>query len=148
MKEIDLADKENIEQTLSIIKPDAVGKNVIGKIIDKFESKGLKIKAMKMVQLSEKEVEEFYSVHKEKPFFKDLVEYITSGPVVAMVLEGKDAVIENRVIMGATNPKDAAPGTIRREFAESIEANAVHGSDSHENAQKEIAFFFGRREIY
>lgn len=143
-----MADKENIEQTLSIIKPDAVGKNVIGKIIDKFESKGLKIKAMKMVQLSEKEVEEFYSVHKEKPFFKDLVEYITSGPVVAMVLEGKDAVIENRVIMGATNPKDAAPGTIRREFAESIEANAVHGSDSHENAQKEIAFFFGRREIY
>ncbi|HIC10665.1 MAG TPA: nucleoside-diphosphate kinase [Campylobacterales bacterium] len=137
-----------MEQTLSIIKPDAVGKNVIGKIIDKFESKGLKIKAMKMVQLSEKEVEEFYSVHKEKPFFKDLVEYITSGPVVAMVLEGKDAVIENRVIMGATNPKDAAPGTIRREFAESIEANAVHGSDSHENAQKEIAFFFGRREIY
>ncbi len=143
-----MADKENIEQTLSIIKPDAVGKNVIGKIIDKFESKGLKIKAMKMVQLSEKEVEEFYSVHKEKPFFRDLVEYITSGPVVAMVLEGKDAVIENRVIMGATNPKDAAPGTIRREFAESIEANAVHGSDSHENAQKEIAFFFGKREIY
>ncbi len=148
MKEIDLADKENIEQTLSIIKPDAVGKNVIGKIIDKFESKGLKIKAMKMVQLSEKEVEEFYSVHKEKPFFKDLVEYITSGPVVAMVLEGKDAVIENRVIMGATNPKDAAPGTIRREFAESIEANAVHGSDSHENAKREIAFFFSKREIY
>ena len=145
---MDLADKENIEQTLSIIKPDAVGKNVIGKIIDKFESKGLKIKAMKMVQLSAREVEEFYSVHKDKPFFKDLVEYITSGPIVAMVLEGKDAVIENRVIMGATNPKDAAPGTIRREFAESIEANAVHGSDSPENAKKEIAFFFGKREIY
>ena len=145
---MDLADKENIEQTLSIIKPDAVGKNVIGKIVDKFESKGLKIKAMKMVQLSAREVEEFYSVHKEKPFFRDLVEYITSGPIVAMVLEGKDAVIENRVIMGATNPKDAAPGTIRREFAESIEANAVHGSDSPENAKKEIAFFFGKREIY
>ncbi len=137
-----------IEQTLSIIKPDAVGKNVIGKIIDRFETKGLRIAAMKKVLLSEKDAGEFYSVHKDKPFFGELVEFMTSGPVVVMVLEGESAIIENRVIMGATNPKDAAKGTIRADFAESIDANAVHGSDSPENAQKEIAFFFGTREIY
>jgi len=137
-----------IEQTLSIIKPDAVEKGVIGKIIDRFESKGLRIAAMKKIMLSEKDAGDFYAVHKDKPFFGDLVKYMTSGPVVVMVLEGESAIIENRVIMGATNPKDAAKGTIRADFAESIEANAVHGSDSPENAEREIAFFFGRRDIF
>lgn len=136
-----------VEQTLSIIKPDAVAKGVIGKIVDRFESKGLKIAAMKKVQLSVSDVEEFYAVHKERPFFKDLVTYMANGPVVLMVLEGENAIIENRVIMGATNPKDAAKGTIRADFAESIDANAVHGSDSPENAEKEIKFFFAGREI-
>lgn len=136
-----------MERTLSIIKPDAVAKNVIGKIIDRFETNGLRIAAMKKIQLSKDDAAKFYEVHKERPFFNDLVEYMTSGPVVVMVLEGENAVAKNRELMGATDPKEAAPGTIRADFAESIEANAVHGSDSLENAQKEIAFFFAQREI-
>ena len=136
-----------MQQTLSIIKPDAVKKNVIGKIIDRFESNGLRIAAMKKVQLSKKDAEQFYAVHSERPFFADLVEFMTSGPVVVMVLEGEDAVAKNRKLMGATNPKEAEPGTIRADFADSIDANAVHGSDSLENAKIEIEFFFARREI-
>ncbi|SMC09069.1 nucleoside-diphosphate kinase [Nitratiruptor tergarcus] len=136
-----------MERTLSIIKPDAVAKNVIGKIIDRFETNGLRIAAMKKIKLTKEDAAKFYEVHKERPFFNDLVEYMTSGPVVVMVLEGENAVAKNRELMGATNPKEAAPGTIRADFAESIEANAVHGSDSLENAQKEIAFFFAQREI-
>ena len=136
-----------MERTLSIIKPDAVAKNVIGKIIDRFETNGLRIAAMKKIKLSKEGAAKFYEVHKERPFFNDLVEYMTSGPVVVMVLEGENAVAKNRELMGATDPKEAAPGTIRADFAESIEANAVHGSDSLENAQKEIAFFFAQREI-
>ncbi len=136
-----------MERTLSIIKPDAVAKNVIGKIIDRFESNGLRIAAMKKVQLTKDDAAKFYEVHKERPFFNDLVEYMTSGPVVVMVLEGENAVAKNRELMGATNPKEAAPGTIRADFAQSIEANAVHGSDSLENADKEIRFFFAQREI-
>jgi len=136
-----------MQQTLSIIKPDAVKKNVIGKIIDRFESNGLRIAAMKKIQLSRSDAEEFYAVHKERPFFNDLVEFMISGPVVVMVLEGENAVAKNRELMGATNPKEAAEGTIRRDFAESIDANAVHGSDSLENAEIEINFFFAKREI-
>jgi len=137
-----------VEQTLSIIKPDAVAKGVIGKIVDRFESKGLRIATMKKIQLTEVEAGNFYDIHRARPFFKDLVEFMISGPVVVMVLEGENAVIENRVIMGATNPKDAAVGTIRHDFAESIDANAVHGSDSVENAGIEIKFFFGQKDIY
>ncbi len=136
-----------MEQTLSIIKPDAVQKNVIGKIIDRFESNGLRIAAMKKVRLGRCDAKEFYAVHKERPFFADLVDFMVSGPVVVMVLEGLNAVAKNRELMGATNPKEAAPGTIRADFADSIDANAVHGSDSLENAQREIAFFFSTREI-
>jgi nucleoside-diphosphate kinase len=136
-----------MEQTLSIIKPDAVAKNVIGKIIDRFESNGLRIAAMKKIKLSKDDAAKFYEVHKERPFFNDLCEYMSSGPVVVMVLEGESAVKKNRDLMGATNPKEAAQGTIRADFADSIEANAVHGSDSLENAKKEIAFFFAGREI-
>ncbi len=136
-----------MEQTLSIIKPDAVKKGVIGKIIDRFESNGLRIAAAKKVQLSEDDAKKFYEVHKERPFYKDLVEFMTSGPVVVMVLEGANAVAKNRELMGATNPKEAAAGTIRHDFAESIDANAVHGSDCLENAKNEIAFFFAKREI-
>ena len=136
-----------MERTLSIIKPDAVAKNVIGKIIDRFETNGLRVAAMKKIKLSKEDAAKFYEVHKERPFFNDLVEYMTSGPVVVMVLEGENAVAKNRELMGATDPKEAAPGTIRADFATSIEANAVHGSDSLENAQKEIAFFFAQREI-
>ncbi len=136
-----------MERTLSIIKPDAVAKSVIGKIIDRFESNGLRIAAMKKLQLSEQDAGEFYAVHKERPFFGELVEFMTSGPVVVMVLEGENAVAKNRELMGATDPKEAAPGTIRADFAQSIDANAVHGSDSLENAEKEIAFFFAQREI-
>ena len=136
-----------MQQTLSIIKPDAVKKGVIGKIIDRFESNGLRIAAMKKVQLSRRDAEQFYAVHKERPFFNDLVEFMISGPVVVMVLEGEDAVAKNRKLMGATNPKEAEPGTIRADFADSIDANAVHGSDSVENAAIEIDFFFARREI-
>lgn len=136
-----------MEQTLSIIKPDAVKKGVIGKIIDRFESNGLRVAAMKKAQLSEKEAGDFYAVHAERPFFKDLVEFMTSGPVVIMALEGENAVLKNRDLMGATNPKEAAAGTIRADFADSIDANAVHGSDSLENAKNEIAFFFKADEI-
>ncbi|MCE7169163.1 nucleoside-diphosphate kinase [Campylobacter coli] len=131
-----------MEKTLSIIKPDAVKKGVIGKILDRFESNGLRIAAMKKVQLSKEQAEAFYAVHKERPFFKDLVEFMISGPVVVSVLEGEGAVLKNRDLMGATNPKEAQPGTIRADFAESIDANAVHGSDSLENAKIEIEFFF------
>ena len=136
-----------MEQTLSIIKPDAVAKNVVGKILDRFESNGLRIAATKKVQLSREDAEAFYAVHKDRPFFGELVDFMVSGPVVVSVLEGENAVAKNRELMGATNPKEAAPGTIRADFAESIDANAVHGSDSLENAEKEIAFFFAKREI-
>ncbi|ADV45571.1 nucleoside-diphosphate kinase [Nitratifractor salsuginis] len=136
-----------MEKTLSIIKPDAVKKNVIGKIIDRFESNGLRVAAIKKIQLSRADAEAFYAVHKERPFFGELVEFMISGPVVVSVLEGENAVAKNRELMGATDPKEAAPGTIRADFAESIDANAVHGSDSLENAEKEIAFFFAQREI-
>jgi len=133
-----------VERTLSIIKPDAVAKNVIGKIYSRFESNGLKIVAAKMAQLSQADAEGFYAVHKERPFFKDLVKFMISGPVMIQVLEGENAVAKNRELMGATNPKEAAAGTIRADFAESIDANAVHGSDSAENAATEIAYFFGK----
>ena len=136
-----------MERTLSIIKPDAVAKGVIGKILDRFESNGLRIAATKKLQLSREDAEAFYAVHKERPFFNDLVDFMVSGPVVVSVLEGKDAMITNRNLMGATNPKEAEAGTIRADFADSIDANAVHGSDSVENAAVEIAFFFSEREI-
>jgi nucleoside-diphosphate kinase len=133
-----------IEQTISIIKPDAVAKNVIGKIYSRFEDAGLKIVAAKMVHLSQADAEGFYAVHKERPFFADLVSFMTSGPVMVQVLEGENAVAKNRELMGATNPKNAEPGTIRADFADSIDENAVHGSDSLENAAIEIAYFFGK----
>ncbi|HDZ4328810.1 TPA: nucleoside-diphosphate kinase [Campylobacter jejuni] len=136
-----------MEKTLSIIKPDAVKKGVIGKILDRFESNGLRIAAMKKVQLSKEQAENFYAVHKKRPFFKDLVEFMISGPVVVSVLEGEGAVLKNRDLMGATNPKEAKAGTIRADFAESIDANAVHGSDSLENAKIEVEFFFKPNEI-
>ncbi len=136
-----------MERTLSIIKPDAVAKGVIGKILDRFESNGLRIAATKKLQLSREDAEAFYAVHKERPFFNDLVDFMVSGPVVVSVLEGENAVAKNRELMGATNPKEAEPGTIRADFAENIDANAVHGSDSLENAKIEIAFFFAEREI-
>jgi nucleoside-diphosphate kinase len=138
----------SIQQTLSIIKPDATKRNLIGKIIDKFESNGLRIVAMKMAHLSNEEAGEFYAIHKERSFFNDLVSFMTSGRVVIMVLEGEDAVAKNREIMGATNPENAAEGTIRKLFAQSIEANSVHGSDSAENAANEISFFFKNNEIF
>lgn len=130
------------QRTLSIIKPDATAKNVIGKILSRFEDNGLKIIAGKMARLSQKEAGEFYAVHKERPFYSELVEYMTSGPVFISVLEGEDAVALNRKLMGATDPKKAEPGTIRADFADSISANAVHGSDSIENAATEVKFFF------
>jgi nucleoside-diphosphate kinase len=136
-----------VERTLSIIKPDAVAKNVIGKIYSRFESNGLKIVAAKMAHLSQAEAEGFYAVHRERPFFKDLVKFMTSGPVMIQALEGEGAVLKNRDLMGATNPKDAAAGTIRADFAESIDANAVHGSDSAENAAIEIAYFFSPTQV-
>ena len=136
-----------MQRTLSMIKPDAVKKNVVGKIIDRFESNGLRIAAAKKIQLSKCDAKAFYAVHKDRPFFNDLVEFMISGPVVVMVLEGDNAVAKNRELMGATNPKEAAPGTIRADFADSIDANAVHGSDSLENAVNEINFFFASREI-
>ena len=136
-----------MQQTLSIIKPDAVKKGVIGKIIDRFESNGLRIAAAKKLSLSAEDAGKFYEIHKDRPFYKDLIEFMTSGPVVVMVLEGDDAVAKNRELMGATDPKKADKGTIRADFADSIDANAVHGSDSLENAKTEIAFFFAKREI-
>ncbi|MBB3176771.1 MULTISPECIES: nucleoside-diphosphate kinase [unclassified Variovorax] len=137
-----------IERTLSIIKPDAVAKNVIGKIVSRFEAAGLKIVAAKLVQLSRAEAEQFYAVHKERPFFKDLVEFMISGPVFVQVLEGEDAIAKNRDLMGATDPKKAAAGTIRADFADSIDANAVHGSDAPETARVEVAFFFAGLNVY
>jgi nucleoside-diphosphate kinase len=137
-----------MERTLSIIKPDAVAKNCIGKIIDRFESAGLKVAAARMMHLSRAEAEGFYAVHKERPFFKDLVDFMVSGPVLVQVLEGDNAIAKNRELMGATDPKKAAPGTIRADFADSIDANAVHGSDSAENAAIEIAFFFPSNWIF
>ena len=132
-----------IERTFSIIKPDAVAKNVIGEIVSRFENNGLRIVASKMVHLTREQAGDFYAVHKERPFYNDLVAYMTSGPVVVQVLEGENAILKNREIMGATNPAEAAAGTIRADFATSIEENAVHGSDAPETAAQEIAFFFG-----
>src|SRR5574344_793945 len=136
-----------MERTLSIIKPDAVAKNVVGKILDRFESAGLKIAATKKVQLTQADAEAFYAVHASRPFFKDLVEFMISGPVVVSVLEGENAMAKNRELMGATNPKEAAAGTIRADFAESIDENAGHGSDSEAAAAREIAFFFASTEL-
>jgi len=132
-----------VEQTLSIIKPDGVQKNLIGEIYSRFEKAGLEIVAARMMHLSKEQAQGFYAVHKERPFFNDLVSYMTSGPVVVQVLQGDNAVAKNREIMGATNPADAAPGTIRKDYADSIEENIVHGSDAAETAAVEIAFFFG-----
>ena len=132
-----------VEQTLSIIKPDGVSKNLIGEIYRRFESAGLEIVAAKMLRLTAEQAEGFYAVHRERPFYRDLVRYMTSGPVMVQVLSGEDAIARNREIMGATNPADAAPGTIRADFADSIEQNVVHGSDGAETAATEIAFFFG-----
>jgi nucleoside-diphosphate kinase len=137
-----------VERTLSIIKPDAVAKNVIGKIYQRFEDAGLKIVAAKLVHLSAHEAGEFYAVHKERPFYGELVAFISSGPVMVQVLEGENAIAQNRELMGATDPKKAAPGTIRADFAESISVNAAHGSDAPETAAQEIAFFFPAMNIY
>jgi nucleoside-diphosphate kinase len=137
-----------IERTLSIIKPDAVAKNVIGKIYSRFETNGLKVIAAKMAWLSPQEAGEFYAVHKERPFFNDLVTFMISGPVMIQVLEGENAIAKNRELMGATDPKKAEPGTIRADFASSIDANAVHGSDGVETAQVEIGFFFPAMTVY
>jgi nucleoside-diphosphate kinase len=137
-----------IETTLSIIKPDAVRKNVIGQIVARFESAGLRVAAARMVHLSRREAEAFYAVHRERPFFKDLVEFMISGPVFVQALHGDGAIARNRDLMGATDPKKAAPGTIRADFADSIDANAVHGSDSPETAAVEVAFFFPALAVY
>ncbi|RUP34611.1 MAG: nucleoside-diphosphate kinase [Curvibacter sp.] len=137
-----------IERTLSIIKPDAVAKNVIGQILARFEAAGLKIAASRLVQLSRAEAEQFYAVHAARPFFKDLVDFMVSGPVHVQVLEGENAILKNRELMGATDPKKAEAGTIRADFADSIDANAVHGSDAAETAAVEIAFFFPSLNIY
>ena len=137
-----------IERTLSIIKPDAVAKNVIGQIYARFEAAGLKIVASKMAHLSQREAEAFYAVHKDRPFFKDLVSFMISGPVMIQALEGENAILKNRELMGATDPKKAAPGTIRADFAQSIDANAVHGSDGPDTAKVEIAFFFPAMNVY
>ncbi len=137
-----------IERTLSIIKPDAVAKNVIGQIYSRFEGAGLKVVAARMTHLSRAEAEGFYAVHKERPFFKDLVDFMISGPVMVQALEGEGAILKNRDLMGATDPKKAAAGTIRADFADSIDANAVHGSDSAENAAVEIAYFFPTLNVY
>lgn len=136
-----------IERTLSIVKPDGVAKNIIGEIYSRFEKGGLRIVAAKMLHLSKERAQQFYAVHKERPFYNDLVEFMTSGPVMVQVLEGENAIARNREIMGATNPKDAEPGTIRADFAETVDENAVHGSDAPETAKQEIAFFFGDDEI-
>jgi nucleoside-diphosphate kinase len=136
-----------VERTLSIVKPDGVRKNVIGEVYRRFEQVGLKIVAARMMKLSQAQAEGFYAVHRERPFFKDLVSYMTSGPVIVQVLEGDDAVAKHREIMGATDPKKAAPGTIRADLAESIEQNVVHGSDSLENAAREIGYFFAETEL-
>ena len=136
-----------LERTFSIVKPDGVARNLIGDVYSRFEKAGLRVVAARMLQLSQTEAEGFYAVHRERPFFKDLVRYMTSGPVVVQVLEGENAVLKNREIMGATDPKKAAPGTIRADLAQSIEANTVHGSDAPETAAQEIAYFFRGTEI-
>ena len=136
-----------LERTLSIIKPDGVAKNIIGDVYSRFEKAGLKIVAAKMLQLTEAQAKEFYAVHKERPFYGDLVKFMISGPVMVQVLEGENAIAKNREVMGATNPKDAAPGTIRADFANSVDENVVHGSDAAETAKHEIAFFFKDSEI-
>lgn len=136
------------EQTLSIIKPDAVKKNAIGKIIARFEAAGLRVVAARMMHLSRAEAEGFYAVHRQRPFFRDLVEFMTSGPVLVQVLEGDNAIAKNRELMGATDPKKAAKGTIRADFADSIDANAVHGSDAPETARMEVAYFFPASEVF
>ncbi len=136
-----------IERTFSIVKPDAVRRDLIGKIYDRFETGGLRVIASRMIQLTRSQAQDFYAVHRERPFYNDLVDYMTSGPVVVQVLEGESAITRNREIMGATNPADAAPGTIRADFAESVEANAVHGSDAPETAREEISFFFEDSDI-
>ena len=137
-----------VERTLSIIKPDAVASNVVGQILTRFEKAGLKIIAARMLQLSRRDAEGFYAVHRERPFFKDLVDFMTSGPVMVQALEGEDAIQKNRDLMGATDPKKAAKGTIRADFAQSIDANAVHGSDGPDTAKVEIAYFFPTLNIY
>ena len=137
-----------MEKTLSIIKPDAISKNVIGKIVQRFEDADLKVVAMKMIHLSNEDAKGFYAEHDGKPFFQNLIEYMTSAPVLVQVLEGESAIAKNRELMGATNPQDAAPGTIRADFAESIDANAVHGSDSEPSAVREINYFFESEEIF
>ncbi len=137
-----------VECTFSIVKPDAVAKNLIGEIYRRFESAGLKIVAAKMLHLTDEQAKGFYAVHAERPFYNDLVQYMQSGPVMVQVLEGENAIAKNREIMGATNPQDAAPGTIRADFATSVEENAVHGSDGPDTAKSEIAFFFDDEEIY
>ena len=137
-----------VERTLSIIKPDAVGKNVIGEIIRRFEKAGLKIVAARMIHMDAEQAGGFYAEHKERPFFKDLVSFMTSGPVVVQALEGENAIRLNRDLMGATNPQQAAPGTIRADFANSIDANAVHGSDSPESAAREVAYFFSADQVF
>ncbi|QIB66939.1 nucleoside-diphosphate kinase [Kineobactrum salinum] len=136
-----------VERTLSIVKPDAVGKNVIGEIYSRFESAGLQVVAAKMLRLSEELAGGFYAEHRERPFFPALIGFMTSGPVMVQVLEGENAIAKNRELMGATNPKDAEPGTIRADFAESIDANAVHGSDSAASAEREIAYFFAASDV-
>jgi nucleoside-diphosphate kinase len=136
-----------VERTFSIIKPDAVAKNVIGEIYSRFEKGGLRIIAAKMLHLTREQAEGFYAVHKERPFYNDLVEFMISGPVVVQVLEGEDAIAKNRELMGATNPADAAPGTIRADFASTVDENAVHGSDAPETAKQEIEFFFGQEGV-
>jgi nucleoside-diphosphate kinase len=143
-----LLEPQMVERTLSIIKPDAVAKNVIGKIYQRFEDAGLKVIAARMMHLSRAEAEQFYAVHKARPFFKDLVDFMVSGPVMVQVLEGESAIAKNRDLMGATDPKKAAPGTIRADFADSIDANAVHGSDAAETAAVEIAFFFPGMNVF
>tara|TARA_B100000287_G_scaffold200338_1_gene189185 strand:+ start:502 stop:933 length:432 start_codon:yes stop_codon:yes gene_type:complete len=136
-----------VESTLSIIKPDAISKNAIGKILDRFEKNGLKIIACKMLHLSKEQAEKFYYIHKDKPFYENLVNFMTSGPILVQVLQGEDAIKKNREIMGATNPEEAESGTIRKDFASSIDENAVHGSDSEENAEIEIKFFFDNADL-
>ena len=142
-----LLGENTMERTLSILKPDAVSANNIGGIINRFEKAGLKVVAAKMMHLSQAQAEDFYAVHKERSFFGELVSFMISGPVLVMALEGENAVLKNRELMGATNPKEAAPGTIRADFAKTIDENAVHGSDSLENAVREVAFFFSAQEI-
>ena len=137
----------SIERTFSIVKPDAVRRNLIGKIYERFESGGLQLLAARMIHLTRAQAQEFYAVHRERPFYNDLVEYMISGPVMVQVLEGENAIARNREIMGATNPADAAPGMIRADFAESVEANAVHGSDGPDTAREEIAFFFDDADL-